>query len=432
MIIFKRSKYHWYQWELLTATEKIAALITGFGGGKTHIFLRKCLHNLLERRCKDGLSRGWVIYPTYDLADEVFTYQFFELLDGLGIKYVYTKQYRKIVTRYGVISIKSLQYPERLVAANLSWVAIDEFDVANYRTAKIAYNKIIARLRGSEDSQLFITTTSEGYKMTYEIFHSGIQDSKKLIQASSEENKDYLPADYFDTLKSNYDAKMLEQYIGGQFVNIDGDRTYYNFNRNEHLELFNADSNHVYVGLDFNVNPFCAVIGQKQGNILKIVNEIRLKNANTDIFTQYLRSLYDPKNVTIFPDQSGNSRKTSATETDIHILKSRGFSVHSFETPLVVDRINLVNRLFLDGYSQRQLLVSPKCKYLMQDLDQVTYKRNTRELDKTNPELTHLSDALGYLCVGLFGIYNYRSMSIIGTGERESLQNIEKFKILGR
>ena len=59
--------------------------------------------------------------------------------------------------------------------------------------------------------------------------------------------------------------------------------------------------------------------------------------------------------------------------------------------PAVVDRVNAVNRA-LDG----NLIIDPKCKALIEDLEKVVNKQGTREIDKSNKDLTHMSDALGY------------------------------------
>ena len=40
----------------------------------------------------------------------------------------------------------------------------------------------------------------------------------------------------------------------------------------------------------------------------------------------------------------------------------------------------------------------PRCKELIKDFEQVTYKENSQVIDKErDPRRTHLSDALGYL-----------------------------------
>ena len=43
-------------------------------------------------------------------------------------------------------------------------------------------------------------------------------------------------------------------------------------------------------------------------------------------------------------------------------------------------------------------MIHPRCKELIKDFEQVTYKENSQVIDKDrDPKRTHLSDALGYL-----------------------------------
>ena len=51
---------------------------------------------------------------------------------------------------------------------------------------------------------------------------------------------------------------------------------------------------------------------------------------------------------------------------------------------------------------QDNMIIDPSCQDLINDLERVTNKPNTREIDKSNKELSHLTDALGYSV-----IYNY-------------------------
>jgi hypothetical protein len=60
-----------------------------------------------------------------------------------------------------------------------------------------------------------------------------------------------------------------------------------------------------------------------------------------------------------------------------------------------------------DGYVG--LVADPKCKRLTKDLEQVAWKADsngnmTGDIDKTLRELTHVSDALGYLVEAEFGL----------------------------
>ena len=66
--------------------------------------------------------------------------------------------------------------------------------------------------------------------------------------------------------------------------------------------------------------------------------------------------------------------------------------------PAVKDRINAVNARLKNARGESMLFVDPKCRELIADFEQVTYKDNTMEIDKNKDRRrTHLSDALGYL-----------------------------------
>ena len=60
--------------------------------------------------------------------------------------------------------------------------------------------------------------------------------------------------------------------------------------------------------------------------------------------------------------------------------------------PRVVNRVNAVN----NNLSKGNVLIDKSCKMLIGDLEKVTNKEGTRDIDKSNKELTHMSDAFGY------------------------------------
>ena len=44
----------------------------------------------------------------------------------------------------------------------------------------------------------------------------------------------------------------------------------------------------------------------------------------------------------------------------------------------------------------KNCIIDPRCKGLIRDLEQVVNKDGTREIDKSNKNLTHFSDGFGY------------------------------------
>jgi hypothetical protein len=80
-----------------------------------------------------------------------------------------------------------------------------------------------------------------------------------------------------------------------------------------------------------------------------------------------------------------------------------GWPVIPPKTCLVIDRINTVNARLCNGFGERRLFISPKCRQLIKALDGLTYKEGTKIPDKRSG-LDHIADALGYLIMGVFPI----------------------------
>ena len=66
--------------------------------------------------------------------------------------------------------------------------------------------------------------------------------------------------------------------------------------------------------------------------------------------------------------------------------------------PAVRERVQLVNAKLKSAAGDVRMRIAPRCKELIKDLEQVTYKPESTVIDKEkDTKRTHLSDALGYL-----------------------------------
>jgi phage terminase large subunit len=59
---------------------------------------------------------------------------------------------------------------------------------------------------------------------------------------------------------------------------------------------------------------------------------------------------------------------------------------------------------------ERRLVVDPSCKELITDFERVHWKTDAKgnmspDIDKSDPQRTHLSDALGYMIAQEFGMH---------------------------
>jgi hypothetical protein len=128
-----------------------------------------------------------------------------------------------------------------------------------------------------------------------------------------------------------------------------------------------------------------------------------------------LKQKYPGRKVTVYPDPSGRSRKTSAVVgvTDFTILERSGFRVVApSAAPPVVDRVNEVNGLSCNAQGRRRLFIHPRCKQLITGLEQLPYKEKTSLPDKSLG-IDHHPDALGYLIHSEFPIVVIPSPPVI-------------------
>ena len=137
--------------------------------------------------------------------------------------------------------------------------------------------------------------------------------------------------------------------------------------------------------------PMTAVICQVINNAIHVHDEVYLENSDTyKMSDSLIKSRYVG---TVIPDSTGKNRSTSG-KSDFDILKGYGFKIPHVFNPAQTDRVNNVNRLL----TENRLIINPKCKKLIADLEQVSWKDNKLDQKGANKMLTHISDALGYAC----------------------------------
>ena len=153
--------------------------------------------------------------------------------------------------------------------------------------------------------------------------------------------------------------------------------------------------------MDFNVDPMTAAIGAYYSGKLVIFDEYYLKDSNTFRMCEIIKTNYPDKEVVVYPDMTGVGRHTSAKigVTNLTIIRDAGFNINGVSSPFVRDRLNTVN----GALSNNKVFIMDKCEYLIRDMEQVitdTYG----EIDKSNSDLTHMSDGFGYKVCRLFPI----------------------------
>jgi phage terminase large subunit len=369
------------QMEFLTAREKYALFCGGLGSGKTYGGAAWAM--LMSNQYPN--TKGLITANSYSQLNKATLPKFFEVLRQNEIEYRFLQ--KEGIVRIGETEIFtiSMENYDILRGIEVGWVWSDE--CAFYREE--AYNVLIGRIRDRKGPcQWKGTTTPNGFNWLYTKFVEAPVPQSRVIYSKTVDNVSNLTETYVNTLRANYDTRLAQQELEGQFVNLSSGKVYYAFDRTKNCKEVNERHQTIYCGLDFNVHPLCGVFGYQSSDKIYISNELYQEDSNTFKAAREICERYPSTAVSVIGDDSGKKRKTSSNSTDYEILRRANLLVdYKFKNPEIKDRYNNMNRLFEHG----MVVIDPRCKKLIEDLEKLTY-------DNKDPMLSHISDALGYMC----------------------------------
>jgi hypothetical protein len=300
-----------------------------------------------------------------------------------------------------IIQLHGADRPDSLRGVGLDCVVLDEYADMSPETWPAVIRPALSDRRGRA---LFIGTP-KGHNHLYDLYFdakSGGNENWAAFRFATEQSG-YVPGNELAALRGEMDSKLYAQEFGASFETLQA-RVYHGFDLEKNVvELTTSPHAPLLIGMDFNVNPMTAVVGQKAGDQCHVIDEIVLPNSNTQEMMHEINRRYAGHEGIVHPDPSAKSRKTSAPagETDLTIIERAGWLVYRESPYKVIDRINSVNAMLLNARGSRRLLISPRCTHLIKALDGLTYKEGSRIPDNRSG-LDHITDALGYLIMGVF------------------------------
>jgi PBSX family phage terminase large subunit len=381
-------------------------LVAGYGSGKSYAGVYKTILKKLQ------YPKHRVAYylPTYPLVKDIAFGKFTEALEDLGLEYKLNKSDKEIyITNYGTIIFRSMDNAETIVGYEVAYSLIDEADILPTEKMDLVYKKILSRNRSIENPTVDAVSTPEGFKWLYNMANSGFFN---VIKAKTYDNK-FLPKKYIADLEDQYPEELLKAYLNGEFVNLTSGTVYNKFNREKHnTNLTHSAGDHLIVGQDFNIGGCCSVIWIKNGQGLFAVDE--MINKDTFEVITSIKKRYPQNTIEVIPDASGIQGNTSATKSDIQLLRDAGFKVNApSKNPRVMDRIISANNGFEKGYI---FINVDKCPNFVKALEQQAYN------DKGEPEkfsgagtVDDWNDAGTYPIHRLFGVDKPRVSSYSGS-----------------
>ena len=222
---------------------------------------------------------------------------------------------------------------------------------------------------------------------------------------------DILDPDEIKHARQTLDPRDFREQFEACWETASG-QIFYSFNREYNVRPCAYDPKKaLIIGSDFNVDPLCWVIGHKYKDHIEWIDELFLRNANTQAGLNALWSRYSSHEggFEFYGDATGQSRKTSSSVTDYLLIandarfKARRTIHYPPSNPAVADRFAACNSLFENAAGDRRMFVAPNCRALIRDLEVRAYKPGTRE-PADSGDVGHITDAMGYAVHRLFPV----------------------------
>jgi Terminase RNaseH-like domain len=387
-----------------------AARFKGFSGpigsGKSQALCQEAIRLSYVNAGRTGLIGA----PTYPMLRDATVASLLDVLGTNGIEYEHLKAENVLLLRDtgSKILLRAVDEFERLRGTNLAWFGVDELSYA----PEGSWLRLEGRLRDPQATQLtgFGVWTPKGFDWVYRKFIETKRRGYEVILAQPYENRFLLEKvpDFYERLKDSYDETFFRQEVLGDYLNANGSLVYAAFSRGANVEAGTGMDPALPLcwAVDFNVDPMSSVVAQVSKGTVRVFDEIVLHRATTEEACRELERRWGlPRaGLQIYGDASGAAMKTTGL-SDYQVIREY-FAVRAAKAtynvpkanPAVRDRINAVNARLRNARGETTLLVDPRCKELIADFEQVTYKDSTTEIDKNKDRRrTHLSDALGYL-----------------------------------
>lgn len=398
--------------------KKFQGFIAGFGSGKTLIGTLKLMDVAFQY---PKVMQGYFA-PTFPLIRDIFYPTVQDLCEKMSLRVDINKT-DKIIYIQGAAPIvcRTMTNPEEIVGFQIGDALVDEFDILRIDQATIAWRKILSRIRNKypdgRSNRIYVTTTPEGYKATYDIFVKKKTANHELFHGSTYENRANLPEGYIESMEESYPPELIKAYLNGQFVNLTSGLVYKSFDRYlNDCKTSVVGYEELHVGMDFNVMRGSASIWVMRDGCPHMVDEI-FNAFDTDQQILILKERYPNNPITVYPDATGTHRTSSnTTETDIAKLKQANYYVITdYANPAIKERVYTVNAMLLNGKGERRAKVNiDKCPNATECLEQQVYDENGQPDKKSGKD--HMPDSMGYFMHKRFPIINQRieQIGIIG------------------
>ena len=386
------------QTKIVEAPQRFKVVIAGRRFGKTHLSIRELCYNA-------RLPNKDVIYcaPTYKQAKNIVWKKLkYKLLDLKWVEKLNETELSIILKNGSTISLKGLENFDSIRGGGYDYLVIDEFADCDPESW---YSVLRPTLADRQGHALFIGTP-KGLNWAHDLYTMSDEypDEWASFQYTTLDGMNVKPEEV-EAARRTLDERTFRQEFEATFETFSG-RVFYAFDRKYNVKAWLGElPREIHIGMDFNIDPMSAVVAVRQGNVLHIIDEIKIYGSNTDEMVEEIKTRFAKTAITVYPDPAGKAGSTKAGgRTDHSILRTAGFTIkapHSHNA--IRDGVNAVNAKLRSSSGITTLFIDPKCKYAIECLEKHTYKEGTSIPDKDSG-FDHMNDALRYMVDYLFPI----------------------------
>lgn len=366
----------------------------GIGYGKTFagaLFIVKSVFNYPGKNFMI-VSRDMPQFKKAVLPELLTALKIFGLREGIDYKHNQSSQTFTFWNKVTVYCVGALNYDSAFRGPNIAIIWADE--VEYYK--REAWEAMLGRLRVFPEL-LRTTSTPNGFNFVSDYYDDPEDPSKLILVAPTWENKS-LSAAYVERLRQSYSPRLFEQECAAKRLLINVGAVYSEFDRSRHVKKCRhllTDDDQLYFFTDYNISNYCGVYCFKSVNDGKVytIGEEHLKFQGSEVMARTVKSKYPDRPVIVIGDSTGNNKRDVAiTKTNYQHFKDAGLLTQKFRNPPVESRIISANsNLYHD-----KVTIDPSCKTLIKDCELLAWREDGRDIDKSDINLSHASDAWSY------------------------------------
>ena len=383
--------------EILRSPAKVKVVNSGRRFGKT----RMALTWLLEGALLTPMSRMWFLAPTRVQAKQIAWRDLKEMVPSSWASQVRESTLTIELRNGSHIQLAGADYADSLRGQRADRFAIDEY--CYIRDLQEMWQGALLPMLGTSDdgSVIFSSTPAGGGTFSAELWERSETAEGWARWNFPSVAGGWIKPEYVEQARQTMDPSLWRQEFFGSIESLLG-AVYPAFNQQNISDTVD-NGGPLLVGCDFNRSPFCGCVLQVQGDVVVVLEEIVLMEADTREFALAARERYPQRMIHCAPDPTGSRKQTSSLGLSDHkiLQETGGFKICTPRAPWAIkDKVNATRLMVLDAAGRRRLQVDPSCKRLIRSMKNLEFKPGLAVPDP-HSDHGHMCDALGYAALTL-------------------------------